>query len=130
MVWLTISFLLCFEALSGLKINLSRSEDLVLGCSPADCTRISNLLHCKVGYFPFKYLGIPISVFMLFSEDFAPSILKVGNRVLPWSGRYNTTAGKVCVTNARLSSHPIFLMGFYRLSAGTNDGFDKHRNGF
>lgn len=56
--------------------------------------------------------------------------MKVGNRVMPWRGRYNTSAINVCLINACLSSLPMFFMGFYRLPAGTHDGLDKHQSGF
>lgn len=49
---------------------------------------------------------------------------------MPWRGRYNSTAGKVCLTNAYLSSLPMFLMGFYHLPNDTHDGYDKHRSDF
>ena len=39
-------------------------------------------------------------------------------------------AGKVALTNACLSSLPMFLMGFYLLSGGNHAGFDKHRGDF
>lgn len=55
--------LLCFESLSGLKINLSKSEVLVMGGSREEAILVSNLLNCKLGSFPFKYLGIPYLVF-------------------------------------------------------------------
>lgn len=57
-------------------------------------------------------------------------VLKVGNRVMPWCGRYNTNAGKVILTNSCISSLPMFLIDFYRLPEGTHSGFDKHRSGF
>ena len=88
------------------------------------------LLNCNLGSFPFKYMGLPISPDLLHSKEFAPAIYKVGNRVLPWHGRYNTNAGKVALINACLSSLPMFLMGFYLLSAGIHAGFDKHRGAF
>ena len=71
-----------------------------------------------------------ISPVLLHSKDFAPAVSKVGNRVLPWRDRYNTNAGKVALINACLSSLPMFLMGFYLLSAGIHAGFDKHRGAF
>lgn len=122
--------LLCFEALSGLKINLSKSEVLITGSTDVEARRVIKLLNCQLGSFPFKFLGISISPYKLCASDFAPTVLKVGNRVMPWQGRYNSIAGKVCLTNACLSSLPMFLMGFYRLSEGTYPGFDKHRSAF
>lgn len=53
--------LLCFEALSGLKINFSKSEVLVTGVPTSEAVRVSQLLNCQLGTFPFKYLGLPIA---------------------------------------------------------------------
>nr|XP_020153511.1 uncharacterized protein LOC109738821 [Aegilops tauschii subsp. strangulata] len=122
--------LLCFEAMSGLKINFAKSEVIVTGVDEAEAVRVAHLLNCKLGSFPFKYLGLPISPDVLHAKEFAPVVTKVGNRVLPWRGRYNTNAGKVALINACLSSLPMFLMGFYLLSAGTHAGFDKHHGAF
>ena len=74
--------------------------------------------------------AFPISPGLLHSKDFALAVSKVRNRVLPWRGRYNTNVGKVALINACLSSLPMFLMGFYLLSAGIHAGFDKHRGAF
>ena len=95
-----------------------------------DSQRVAHLLNCSLGSYPLKYLGLPISPFKLLAKDFAPVVAKVGNRVLPWRGRYNSQAGKVALTNSCLSSLPMFLMGFYLLSGGIHAGFDKHRGAF
>ena len=110
--------LLCFEALSGLKINFAKSEVIVTGVSDAEAQRVAHLLNCSLGSFPFKYLGLQISPHKLLAKDFALVVSKVGNNVLPWRGCYNTQAGKVALINACLSSLPMFLMGFYLLSGG------------
>lgn len=125
--------LLFFESISGLKINFAKSEVLVMGTSNDEAVRVANLLNCQLGSFPFKYLGIPISSSEVPKKDFAPTVLKVANRVMQWRGRYNSVAGKVgkvLLTNSCLSSLPMFLMGFYRLPEGIHEGFNKHRSGF
>jgi hypothetical protein len=53
--------LICFEMLSGLKINYHKSEVIVMGVSPEEQARVANLLNWQVGAFPFKYLGFPMS---------------------------------------------------------------------
>lgn len=63
----------CFEQLSGLKINLAKSEAFVLGCSPKARLRAANLLNCKLGTYPTTYLGVPISPLCLKSEAFRPT---------------------------------------------------------
>jgi hypothetical protein len=53
--------LLCFEEMSGLKINYLKSEVIVMN-QPRDVQqRVADTLNCKLGAFPFTYLGMPIS---------------------------------------------------------------------
>lgn len=122
--------LLCFEALLGLKINLLKSEIIVLGCDQNDKYRVANLMNCKLGSFPMTYLGIPIADRKLLASDFVLVVNKVGQRVHPWRGKFNTSAGKVILINSCLSSIPLFCMSMYCLSDGTHEGFDKHRSSF
>ena len=43
--------LLCFEALSGLKINFSKSEVIVTGVPGTEALRVARLLNCSLGLF-------------------------------------------------------------------------------
>ena len=48
-----------FEAISGLKVNLDKSELILMG----RVEKVDDLaceLGCKVGTFPFTYLGMPL----------------------------------------------------------------------
>jgi hypothetical protein len=54
--------LLCFQNKSSLKINFDKSKVLVLEAgTPADQHRVANMLNCKLGKFPIKYLGLPVN---------------------------------------------------------------------
>jgi hypothetical protein len=53
--------LICFELLSGLKINYHKSEVNCDGGSNQDQARVAALLNCQEGDFPFRYLGFPMS---------------------------------------------------------------------
>ena len=61
--------LLCFENMSGLQINFHKSEVMVVGTTYLESQRIANMLNCKLGAFPFTYLGIPISDRALTASD-------------------------------------------------------------
>jgi hypothetical protein len=78
--------LLCFENMSGLKINFDKSEVLVMGMSAPEQCRIANLLNYKLGQFPIKYLGLPVSSSPLRVSDWDFLPQKVGHRVDPWRG--------------------------------------------
>jgi hypothetical protein len=53
------SLFLCFEAVSGLKINLAKSE-LVLVGNVDNVTGLAGILGCGVMSLPLKYLGLPL----------------------------------------------------------------------
>ena len=48
-----------FEALSGLKINLSKSALLLVG-SDENPENLAQELGCKVGSLPTTYMGLPL----------------------------------------------------------------------
>jgi hypothetical protein len=52
-------FLLCFEAVSGLKINLSKSEIVHVG-DVGDIEGLANILRSIMASLPMKYLDIPL----------------------------------------------------------------------
>jgi hypothetical protein len=47
--------------MSGLKISFDKSEVLTIGVTELEKCRVANLLNCKLGKFPMKYLGLTIS---------------------------------------------------------------------
>ena len=52
--------LTCFEQVSGMRINYSKSEIIPIGLSPEETHSYADILGCKMGVFPIKYLGIPL----------------------------------------------------------------------
>src|SRR3954467_3768615 len=87
-------------------------------------------MNCSLSSFPLKYLGISISPDPITSKELRPLVLKVGIRVLPWRGRHHSSAAKVCLINACLSSLPTYTMGFYLLPGVSHEAMDKHRRKF
>lgn len=49
-----------YEEISGMKINYHESEVFTIGIGE-DTIRIASAFICKIGKFPMKYLGLPIS---------------------------------------------------------------------
>jgi hypothetical protein len=75
--------LYCFEWLSGLKINYHKSEAIFFGMEEEEQVRIANMLNCKVGSLPMRYLGIPLSDVKLGKVALAEIPEKVSKRVPP-----------------------------------------------
>jgi hypothetical protein len=49
-----------FEWMSGLNINFHKSEIYAFGVPQQEKEKMANMLNCKLGCWPMKYLGIPI----------------------------------------------------------------------
>lgn len=57
------AILICFEAISKLRINLSKFELMMVG-AVRDVEFFAFFLNCKVFFFQLKYLGLPLSTFL------------------------------------------------------------------
>jgi hypothetical protein len=75
--------LICFELMSGMKINFHKSEVIVMGVSAQEQARVARLLNCNQGKFPFTYLGFTISDHKLSIADVEPLVATVGKRAAP-----------------------------------------------
>ena len=73
--------LLCFEDMSGLKINFYKSEVFVLDQHVSEQRRIAKLFNCKLGSFLFTYLGLPISDRKLTVEQWTYLVQKLAAKV-------------------------------------------------
>ncbi|XP_050207305.1 uncharacterized protein LOC126656744 [Mercurialis annua] len=51
----------CFELISGLKINFHKSSILGVNVLDNDLLLASQIVGCRVGSFPIKYLGLPLA---------------------------------------------------------------------
>jgi hypothetical protein len=118
--------LLCFEEMSGLKINYIKSEEIVLGQPREVQERVADLLNCKLGAFPFTYLGMPISDRYLTIEQWLFLVLKLSGRIDMWLGRFLSSGGRLILSNSCLASLPMFVMGLFLLQDGIHMRFDSH----
>jgi hypothetical protein len=52
--------MLCFEKLSGMKINYNKSDMTAINLEEDETQDYVKIFCCKVSLFPFKYLGVPL----------------------------------------------------------------------
>uniref|UniRef100_A0A8I6X0D4 Reverse transcriptase domain-containing protein n=1 Tax=Hordeum vulgare subsp. vulgare TaxID=112509 RepID=A0A8I6X0D4_HORVV len=117
--------LLCFEEMSGLKINFDKSEVVVLGYSEVDQLRIVDNLNCKLATFPISYLGMPLAESRILVSGFDPLVGRVASRAEPWCGRFTSKCSKSILISSNLASLPMYMMGMYILPEGVHNAFDK-----
>ena len=49
----------CFQAFTGLKVNVEKIEIVPVG-EVNNLDALANILQCRVGSLPMKYLGMPL----------------------------------------------------------------------
>jgi hypothetical protein len=80
--------LLCFEAISCLKVNLGKTE-LVLVGEVRDLDLLAGILGLRVSSLSLKYLGFPLG------ENFKPR--SIWNEVLEKMDKKDCQAGRKCI---------------------------------
>jgi hypothetical protein len=75
-----------YENMSGLKINFSKSEVVMVSQDDAKSIQFSNLFKCAIGKWPIKYLGVPVAGSRLHVADWMPISEKMVKRLDGWKG--------------------------------------------
>jgi hypothetical protein len=58
-----------FEQMSGMRINYHKSDLLTINVDDVDANLFAQIFGCKLGEFPFTYLGVPLYFSKLRKED-------------------------------------------------------------
>ena len=111
---MNMKLLLCtFEQLSGLKINFHKSKIFcfarprIVRCS----THI--FFGCKIGTYPFRYLGLPMHYRKLNNKDWKVIEERIEKRSASWKGKMLFLGGRLVLINSVLSSILMFMLSLF-----------------
>jgi hypothetical protein len=104
----------CFEQLANMKINFNKSDLISVNLDEGQTHQYAKIFCCKLGSFPFKYLGVPVHHDKLRRHDIQPVVDKVINRTPGWQGRLMSYAAILALLKACLASIPLYLMSVIR----------------
>jgi len=119
-----------YEVMSGLKINFSKSEIILVNGDNDTQILYAELFNCQVGLFPIKYLGVPMGPGRLHIKDWVPLQEKNLKKLSTWKGSSLSMAGRLTLINSNLSHTFIYHMSMYLLPKTTTDTLDKQRRTF
>jgi hypothetical protein len=94
---------LCFEAVSGLRINLAKSELVHVG-NVNNVEGLASILGCRVSSLPMKYLGLPLGASFKAKSIWDGIIEKIEHRLARWKMMYLSKGGRVTLIKSTLSN--------------------------
>ncbi|XP_056862775.1 uncharacterized protein LOC130510467 [Raphanus sativus] len=84
-----------FKKVSGLGINLSKSEVFFDGGNSTLVQDVVARLHLKQGSLPVRYLGVPLTTRKLRKQDYQPLLDNLSARFTSWTVRHLSFAGRI-----------------------------------
>ena len=135
----------CFEAMTGLGVNMGKSE-LVLVGKVLNLSFLADILCCRIGSLPMSYLGLPLGASFKASAVWNPILEKVERRLARWQKLYLSKGGRLTLLKSTLSSLPTYYLSLFTVSkhvaariekiqrnflwGGLGDGFKHHLVGW
>ncbi|RVW54301.1 Transposon TX1 uncharacterized 149 kDa protein [Vitis vinifera] len=121
--------LMWFEAASGLRINLDKSELIPVG-------RVENMddlaweFGCKVGSLPSTYLGMPLGASFKSTSVWDGVEDRFRKRLGMWKRQYLSKGGRTTLIRSTLSNLPIYLMSLWCLPSVVRRRLEKIQRDF
>ena len=73
----------CFQAFTGLKVNVGKSEIVSIG-EVSNLHTLVNTLQCRVGSLLMKYLGMPLSTSYTATSVWNPILERMEKKLSGW----------------------------------------------
>jgi hypothetical protein len=83
---------LCFEGILGLKVNIQKSELVVVG-EVLHIEELANILSCSISSLPLKYLGLPLGAPFELKAIWEGVVEKMEKRLASWKKIYLSKGG-------------------------------------
>ena len=121
--------LIWFEAMSSLKINLGKSKLVPVGVVH-DIDLLLNVLGCKQGTLPMKYLGLPLGAKFKDKTIWSPILEKMEKRLAGWKHLYLSKGGRAILIKSTLLNLPTYFLSLFPIPAVVANQIAKIQNNF
>ncbi|KAB1199244.1 hypothetical protein CJ030_MR0G025668 [Morella rubra] len=106
--------LFCFEAVSGLKINLAKSEVIPVG-DVSNVGELASILGCRVSALPMTYLGLSFGARFKSVRIWDEILKRMERRLVGGKRMYFSKGGHVTLIKSTLSCLPTYFLSLFPL---------------
>ena len=106
--------LMWFEAISGLRANLEKSELILVG-RVENVEELADKFGYKVGKLPSTYLGMPLGAPFKCAVAWDGIVERFRKRLTMWKRQYISKGGRITLIRSTLSNLPIYFMSIFQL---------------
>ncbi|RVX19065.1 putative ribonuclease H protein [Vitis vinifera] len=103
-----------FEAASGLRINLAKSELIPIG-EVEEIEKMAVELGCRMGSLPNVYLGLPLGAHHKAMSMWDEVEERMRRRLALWKRQYISKGGRITLIKSTLASMPIYQLSLFRM---------------
>jgi hypothetical protein len=121
--------LACFEAVTGLGVNMGKSE-LVLVGEVRNVDQLVEILCCRIGVLPMSYLGMPLGSSFKASSVWNPILEKIERKLAGWKKLYLSKGGRLTLLKSTLSSLPTYFLSLFTILAHVAKRIEKLQRNF
>ena len=125
-IWL---LLLSFQAVTGLKVNVHKSEMVPIGVVD-DVYALAEVLGCKVGKLPMTYLGMPLGASHNSPSIWNPILEKFEQKLAGWKKLYLSKGGWLVLLKSTLSSLPTYFFSLFIIPTHVTNKIEKLQRDF
>uniref|UniRef100_A0A2N9HEY0 Reverse transcriptase domain-containing protein n=1 Tax=Fagus sylvatica TaxID=28930 RepID=A0A2N9HEY0_FAGSY len=118
-----------FEAITGLRINLGKSELVPVG-DVSDVEGLADILGCKTASLPMQYLGLPLGAKFKSKDIWNPVLEKVERRLAGWKRSYLSKGSKLTLIKSTLSNLPTYYMSLFPIPVSVAKRIEKLQREF
>ena len=121
--------LLCSEAVSGLRVNLGKSELVAIG-EVDNIGDLANILVCNVAALPMKYLGLPLGAAYKATSIWNGVVEQMERRLAGWKKLYLSKAGRLTLIQSTLSNLPTYYLSLFPVPMSVAKRMEKIQREF
>uniref|UniRef100_A0A2N9G1S1 Reverse transcriptase domain-containing protein n=1 Tax=Fagus sylvatica TaxID=28930 RepID=A0A2N9G1S1_FAGSY len=121
--------LTCFEAVTGLRVNMAKSEMVPVG-EVQNIAELADSLCCHIGGLPLSYLGMPLGASYKAVAVWNPILEKLERRLSGWQKLYLSKGGRLTLLKSTLSSLPTYFLSLFTIPISVVRRIEKLQRDF